>query len=538
MMGSAPVGEDRNLLYALSWNSAQDAKVAFDAHSRTIIDLNPAAERLTGYGRDELVGRDGAILHPESERERIKGLIRGASGEGGRFPDTLIQRRDGSAIPVSIASSETWMLGGRMIGICVFRDISEQIEREQRLSAQNWALKAYADAAQALGQARSAEHLLQAICEAIVHEPIYLAAWVGRGEDGPGKPVRVAASAGRGISYLEGLRLSWDENEPEGQGPTGVCIRTGTVQILDDTEGSPVYGPWRERARSFGIRSSVSIPLGSEMSSGTGWKGALIVYAERPHAFAAAPVEVFQRLAAETVHGLRSLNQGLELELERRNLARTQAELMLALSGMVGPLITAMEMRDPYTAGHQARVAEIACAIGREIGWERARMDGLRVAALVHDIGKIAIPSEILTKPGKLNAAERAMICLHPETGYAILKDVTFAWPIAQIVRQHHEKLDGSGYPAGLKSDQILPEAKILAVADVVEAMASFRPYRAGIALERVLEQIESEAGRQLDEQAVETCVRLFRERNFTVPGWAQTQMETKGIVNEGAVSL
>jgi PAS domain S-box-containing protein len=517
-MSWAPVGEDRNLLYALSWNSAQDAKIAFDAHGRSIIDMNPAAEALTGYKRDELIGQDGAILHPASERERIKELVRQAPGEKFRLPDAMLQHKDGHTIPVSVACSESWMLGGRMVGICVFRDISDQIEKERKLSAQNWALKAYADAALALGQARSAETLLQAICEAIVHEPTYLAAWVGRAEDGPGKPVRVAASAGRGIGYLDELRLSWDENEPEGQGPTGVCIRTGTVQVLDDTERSPAYAPWRERARSFEIRSSVSIPLSDEI----GWKGALIVYTTHPNAFDADSVEVFQRLAVEIVHGVRSLNQGMELELEKRNLARTQAELTLALSGMVGPIITAMEMRDPYTAGHQARVAEIACAIAREMGMSEDQLHGLRLASLVHDIGKISIPAEILTKPGKLNSAEWAMICLHPEIGYAILKDVPFAWPIAEIVRQHHEKLDGSGYPMGLKSGQILLEAKILSVADVVEAMASYRPYRQGIELPLVLGQIERDAGLLLDARAVETCVMLFRDRNFTVPGWAR----------------
>jgi PAS domain S-box-containing protein len=512
----APIGEDRNLLYALSWNSARDAKFAFDAQRRTIVDLNPAAEALTGYGRDEILGQDGLALHPEDERERMKALIREATGDSGNLTGFHIQRKDGRRIPVAITTSDAWTLGGRMVGICAFRDISEQIEYEHRLAAQNWALRAYADAAQALAHTHSPERLLQAICEAITRESVYLAAWVGVAEDGPGKPIRVAASAGSGVEYLEALNLSWSEDEPEGLGPTGVCVRTRALQILDDAEASPVYGPWRERARQFGIRSSVSIPLSGEI----GWRGVLIVYAARPHAFAAEPVQVFERLAGEIVHGLRSLNQERLLRVEREKLARTQAELTVALSGMVGPIITAMEMRDPYTAGHQGRVAEIACAIAREMNWPGEQIHGLRLAALVHDIGKIAIPSEILTKPGKLNAAEWSMICLHPDTGYAILKDVPFAWPVAQIVRQHHERLDGSGYPDGVKETMILPEAKVLAVADVVEAMASYRPYRAGIDLEVVLEKIESEAGVHLDPLAVRTCVTLFREQHFTVAGW------------------
>jgi len=162
-------------------------------------------------------------------------------------------------------------------------------------------------------------------------------------------------------------------------------------------------------------------------------------------------------------------------------------------------IVLAMEMRDPYTAGHQSRVAEIAIAIGKDMGWTGERLQALRMAAMVHDIGKISIPAELLTKPGNLNAAERAMINQHPETGYAILKDIPFMWPVAEMVHQHHEKLDGSGYPRGLKADEILPEAKVLAVADIVEAMAAYRPYRPGIELPLVLQQIEKDAGTLLD---------------------------------------
>jgi HD-GYP domain-containing protein (c-di-GMP phosphodiesterase class II) len=144
-------------------------------------------------------------------------------------------------------------------------------------------------------------------------------------------------------------------------------------------------------------------------------------------------------------------------------------------------------------------------------------LHGLQVAAQVHDIGKISIPAEILTKPTRLTAGEWALIHEHPETGYTILKDIPFAWPIAEIVRQHHEKLDGSGYPAGLKGDAILPEAKILAVADMVEAMGSHRPYRQAIKMHLVLEQIEKEAGRLLDAEAVRTCAALFREKRLVL---------------------
>jgi putative nucleotidyltransferase with HDIG domain len=177
-----------------------------------------------------------------------------------------------------------------------------------------------------------------------------------------------------------------------------------------------------------------------------------------------------------------------------------------------------MEMRDPYTAGHQSRVAEIAVAIGREMGWPEERLHGLRVAALVHDIGKISIPTEILTRQGRLTPIERLLIRDHPETGHTILKGIPFAWPIAEIVRQHHEKLDGSGYPFGLAGDAILPEARILTVADIVEAMASDRPYRRAISVDKVLEELQSQAGTLLDAEVVRACVALARARRLGLP--------------------
>jgi len=181
--------------------------------------------------------------------------------------------------------------------------------------------------------------------------------------------------------------------------------------------------------------------------------------------------------------------------------------------------VLAMEMRDPYTAGHENRVAEIAVAIGREMGWPEQQLQGMRIAALVHDIGKITIPAEILNRPGKLSPAEWAVIIGHPETAHAILRDIPFVWPVAEIVRQHHEKLDGSGYPFGLKESAILPEAKVLAVADIMEAMASNRPYRPAIDLAHVLEMLESQAGTLLDAEAVRICVSLFREKRLVIPG-------------------
>ncbi|MBN1531312.1 MAG: HD domain-containing protein [Spirochaetes bacterium] len=171
----------------------------------------------------------------------------------------------------------------------------------------------------------------------------------------------------------------------------------------------------------------------------------------------------------------------------------------------------ALECRDPYTAGHQKRVAHLTIAMGRILGMNEDRSNGLYLASSVHDLGKISIPAEILTSPRKLSEIEFEIIKEHPESGYRILRDIEYPWPIAQAVYQHHERLDGSGYPRGLKGEEIIAEARIIAVADVVEAMASHRPYRPAMGVERALEEIQNNAGTFYEERVVEACLSLFR---------------------------
>jgi HD-GYP domain-containing protein (c-di-GMP phosphodiesterase class II) len=175
-----------------------------------------------------------------------------------------------------------------------------------------------------------------------------------------------------------------------------------------------------------------------------------------------------------------------------------------------------VEKRDPYTAGHQQRVAELCVAIGRKLDLAEDRLEGLRLGATIHDLGKISVPAEILSRPGKLSALEFAIIKSHPQVGYDIVKDVQFPWPVTDMILQHHERLDGSGYPNGLKGDAIILEARILAVADVIESMSSHRPYRPALGLDAALAQVRQEAGTKLDAQVVDACERVFREQGFS----------------------
>ncbi len=207
------------------------------------------------------------------------------------------------------------------------------------------------------------------------------------------------------------------------------------------------------------------------------------------------------------------------LRRSHRELARHTRHLAATLDGAIAALAAMVERRDPYTAGHERRVALLAATVGRALGWPDERVHPLHSAGLLHDVGKIAIPTEILVKPGRLSAIEYEMVKTHAQAGYDILKSIDFGAPVAETVWQHHERLDGSGYPQGLRGDQILPEARILAIADVVESMASHRPYRTALGIDVALAEIERGLGTRYDPEIGGVVLRLFREEGYQLEG-------------------
>jgi len=189
--------------------------------------------------------------------------------------------------------------------------------------------------------------------------------------------------------------------------------------------------------------------------------------------------------------------------------------LRRSLAGTIQAMAMTVEARDPFTAGHQRRVADLARSIAQEMQFDDEQVDAVRLAGLLHDLGKISVPAEILSKPGRLSDLEFDLVKEHPKAGYEILQEIEFAGPVAEIIRQHHERLDGSGYPHGLHGNEILLQAKVLAVADVVEAMLSHRPYRPAHSLSEVLDEIQRHSGILYDSSVVDACVKLFTERRF-----------------------
>lgn len=380
-----------------------------------------------------------------------------------------------------------------------------------QLEKQIWALEAFVNSVHVLTRSKNEEALISGVCDCITNQESYLIAWVGISQNDTAKTVRVAGISGKAKAYAQGLEVSWDESLSSGQGPTGRAIRNGESTVVQDSEQDASFAPWRKRAKVHGIRSSVAVPI----YEGESITGALMVYSGVPNAFTPPELLLFQSLANEIGVGLGALKERAKLAEERRANELAHIKLLESLELTIGAMATTMELRDPYTSGHQRRVANISEAIAREMGLDENKVLGLKLAAMIHDMGKVSIPSELLTKPTKLSNLEYSLIQEHANNGYLIFKDIPFIWPIAEIVRQHHERMDGSGYPRGLKGDEILQEARILAVADTIESMSSHRPYRAALGLDKAIETIQILARDELDHKVVEAATNLFERQEM-----------------------
>ena len=230
--------------------------------------------------------------------------------------------------------------------------------------------------------------------------------------------------------------------------------------------------------------------------------------------------DLLETIVQDRTAELTKLNRQLQQEIEERKrtqkkLSHSYLQLEQSLDKIVNAMSLTLEERDPYTAGHQKRTTDLALAIAREMGLPEQETKGLQMAGLIHDMGKISVPGEILSKPGRLNNAELQLIKRHPQVAYDILNKIDFPWSVDQIVLQHHERLDGSGYPQGLSGKTILLESRILGVADVVETMGTHRPYRPSLGRDAALEEISKNRGLLYDPEVVDACLRLFRETDF-----------------------
>lgn len=341
------------------------------------------------------------------------------------------------------------------------------------------------------------------ICKILVEEGPYKLAWIGSIGNDPEKKVTPVAEAGFKKGYLSSINISWGDNVC-GQGPTGRAIRECKEYLMKDIMKNKDYLPWREKAEEFGYRSSIALPIESEGNI----IGALNLYSNSKDAFNSEEVKLFNRLTKNIAQGIYILR----LKKEREEAQRVNYEILLKT---IDAFVLAVEKRDPYTAGHQKRVTKLAVAIARKLGLDEKCIEGLRLGALIHDIGKIYVPGEILNRPGKITKPEFDLIKLHSEIGQEIISGIDFPWDIKKMIVQHHERLDGSGYPNGLMEEEIIIEAKIIAVSDVVEAINSYRPYRPALGINVALDEIKLGRGKLYDPEIVDFCVELFEIEGF-----------------------
>jgi PAS domain S-box-containing protein/putative nucleotidyltransferase with HDIG domain len=474
---------------------------------------NPAAERILGLVRDDVMGarsavpgwvtlRDDGTPLPREDLPVSRTLSTGSALNnvvvGMQKPSAEVQWLNVNSEP--LFDRET---GEVVAAIVSFEDITVRKHSEERLLQLNHALKTIGDCNRTLVFAEDEQQLLQDMCTVIVESGGYPAAWVGYAERDEGKSVQLRAHRGLDESAMQGTSMTWADND-RGQWPVGRAIRSGEIQLSAHGGAEPHFrGIYPGMP---GPSSCIALPLKEKGLT----IGSLNIYAHEVQGFSEDEVRMLQELADDLGFGIGTMRL-------RRDQERMLVQLRKELEGTVQAVSSMVEMRDPYTAGHERRVAELADAIAAEMGLPEEQARGIRLAGTIHDLGKIQIPAEILSKPGRLTEVEFKLIRQHPETGYEILKNIEFPWPIAQAVLQHHERLDGSGYPHGIKGDAILLEARILAVSDVVEAMASHRPYRPGLGLPAAMQEVRQHRGTYYDPDVVDACVRLFEEKGYTL---------------------
>jgi putative nucleotidyltransferase with HDIG domain len=465
----------------------------------TIRSVNCGVERIEQRERNKLIGLNVEEAFPGVRAMGLLDVFKRVwrSGEAEHFPPVLYRDDRISGW----RENYVYRLESNEV-VAVYEDVSERIEREAQIHHLNRTLHTISACNESLVHAKSEEALLREICRYLVETGGYLLAWASQTCEKPECPCSSGFHFGDEAIYRYYAKLAVTP-EHASHCLTVAALRSGQPMVcnrLTETDEDCVD----MNLQQLGVNAILALPLpGKEHLYGV-----LTIFSATPDAFDAVEVKLMEELAANIAYGISSLRTAAERDLSNSRLAA-------AMKNTVAAIARTLEMRDPYTAGHQARVARLAMAIAEKMGLPADRIEGIHLAGIVHDIGKIHIPAEILSKPGELNNLEYNLIKMHPQAGYDILKEIEFPWPITLMVLQHHERLDGSGYPQGLKEQDILLEARILAVADVVEAMSSYRPYRPGLGVEAALEEIGKNRNILYDQQVVDACVALFREQHF-----------------------
>jgi len=394
----------------------------------------------------------------------------------------------------------------------LFENVTAQRAADRRIRALNTLYQTLSAVNHSIVHSTGRRELSERIAHVATQFGLWQGAWVGFVDRATQSVVPEAWSASM-APHIGKIKVSIDPTLPDGDGPAGRALAEKAPYFCNDVFTDPATRPWRSFAQSFAINTLVAIPLMVKDVP----TGVLNLYSREKDIFTPEVRALVVEMGDDISYALETLDTERQRRIAEDALSEEQLKLRRALVAMIDTIAATMERRDPYTAGHQRRVADLARAIGKEMGLAESTLEGIHFGALIHDLGKIQIPAELLAKPTRLTPLEFELIKTHAQAGYEIVKGVNFPWPVAEMVHQHHERLDGSGYPQGLKGSAIAPQARILAVADVVEAMASHRPYRPGLGIDTALKEVVDKRGKWFDPDAVDACVRLFRERGYSL---------------------
>jgi PAS domain S-box-containing protein/putative nucleotidyltransferase with HDIG domain len=465
---------------------------------------NRKSEELVGWTVSELAGRSFfELVHPDDRDlvvERHRCRMRGEDPP--RQYEFRVMTREGGSRWVEVSADRIeWE--NKAASLSLLTDVTERRKATERSTQLLKRQTAINELAFALGSTSDTPQVCRILYDH-VRRLMTADEFIVSHIDAESQQLRptfvVAEGAERDVSQLPAI-----PDESEGQKAERHVLQTGRATYISDwlANGEATdRAPAGEQAGS--VRSALLAPMRCEDDV----IGVLEVRSRTPEGYGDEDLDLIAGLANVAAIAIRNSQRAEEAQSHAAQVQAAFEALIRTISALAGT-------RDPYTAGHQQRVAKLAVAISEELGLDDATVECVRVSSLVHDIGKLSIPAEILSKPSKLTDAEFRIIRSHADSAFRILSDVEFPWPIAQTVHQHHERLDGTGYPLALKGEEIRPEARIIAVADVVEAMASHRPYRPARGLDSALEEIRAHRSTWFDPRVVDACVTLFRDRGF-----------------------
>ncbi len=489
--------------YRRLFETAQDGILLLNAATGQIEDVNPFLITMLGYSHEEFLGKKlweiGAFKNTDICKTAFVEL---QSKRYIRYDNLPLVAKDGTRFSVEFVSN-VYDCEGLPVIQCNIRDNTKRHLAEAALKATSRALNIINASNVALLQTKTETLLLTEFCRIAVETGGYGMAWIGVAEHDADKKITMLAHFGQQAQEFSLFNSTWAETE-QGDNPTGLALRLQEIQFINTIATASSMTRWNNLAVQLGYHTVIAVPFLLPI----GKHACLTLYSVKTEHWSSPECKLLQDLADDLAFGITAL-QAIENNLQYQSNLRDSLEKTIQVIAATG------EERDAYTAGHQRRVAALCSKIATELQLSTERIQGLHLAASIHDLGKIGIPLEILIKPRQLTDLEYLLIKEHPTIGFNIIKDVSFPWPIADIILQHHERLDGSGYPKGLKGDEILLEAKILAVADLVEAMASHRPYRAALGIKAALTEITAQRGITLDAVIVDACLRIFNEYGY-----------------------